>query len=140
MVRTLERRFIVKGRKRKGLHLHNSERKDTKKSDLQANGHLETHERPEWHGQDSNISDDYDAVIRIVEGNIVNAGSLIVRCPVEGDGIALKERYAEYGNHGAGVDSLESIDGVPDRLLDAYEFLVEAEDRRLDESEDGVIQ
>ncbi|MBE3047555.1 hypothetical protein IMZ48_34590 [Candidatus Bathyarchaeota archaeon] len=52
----------------------------------------------------------------------------------------MEEGDAKDGDHGAGVDNLEGVDGVPDRLLGAGELLINGEDGGLDEAEDLVIQ
>lgn len=122
------------------IYSHEAKRKDSKQRDLEPSPHLETKKRPERKGQDGDISRDNNSIIRVVERDIVNATPLRTRHPVQRDGLALQERDAEDGYHGAGVDGLQDVDGIPDRGLHARYLPVEAEDRGLDEAEDGVVE
>lgn len=100
---------------------------------------MQFEERPERHGQHGNVGDNDDAVVSVVEGYVVDTGAPVAGRKVERYGIALEERYAEYGDHAACVDSLQSVHGIPEWFLNACESLVERQDRRFDEAQDGVV-
>lgn len=106
-------------------HLHSTESKHAEKSHLESETHLKPQERPERHCQHRNIRSNNNAVISVVEGNVVNARTPVSRRVVERDGVALEQSDAEDGDHAACVDGLEGVHGVPERLLDAGEALVE---------------